>query len=118
MSLVKFFVSKEDAEEFGDAMDIAAGLPITGRPINGGIHVSEELRKTTKISKPELSEDEDGAVRWSYAGCLSQKEGQRVEVKGKRVEISLAGAVSPKTIADAKNSRRDAVDFAKEKVKK
>lgn len=118
MSLVKFFASKQEAEEFGEAMNIAAGLPLTGRPITGGIHVGEELRKTTKISKPELTEDEHGAKRWAYAGCLEQKAGERVTVKGKHVEIDFSGAVRTKEIEDAKSSRRDAASFAAEEGKK
>lgn len=118
MSLIKFFASEKDAEEFGAAMDIAAGLPISGRPITKGIHVNPELAQTTRIAKAEFIEDDAGEKRWAYQGCLEQKEGQRVNVHGKVIEISLSGAVSAKAIEKSKDSLRDATDFAKEKVGK
>ena len=59
------FSSREEADQFVDALSAAMGYPKTGKPIGGGIHVPAELAVTRRYTDPQKHPERDEwAVRY------------------------------------------------------
>lgn len=119
--LIKFFDSEEAATQFGLALDKACGLPTPNRRLRG-VAIEKELTQTEHLEGPRVEEDESGQERWAYGVALEHKDGAEVQLEGRKVALSFAGAVRKESLDSAKKARLEIAEALEEseraKVKK